>query len=178
MGYLIALGLLVAFCAALLSPYGRRLLALMAMVVIVIGVGLFALVQHANQQQAQFVQPVINDAGGNALTDAQVWGNSTATNIAPAEAPAANAAAAPSNDIAQAPVATNSAEDQRQALLRADEATGLVQWIGGKMFYCSNDQIGDSQIPRPDQLKPCPATNSVASPAATTVAMANTAAPE
>lgn len=36
MGYLVAFGLFVAFCAALLNPYGRKLLAMMFVVAAVL----------------------------------------------------------------------------------------------------------------------------------------------
>jgi len=45
MGYLIALGLFVAFCAALLNPYGRRLLATMALVGAALVAGVVILAQ-------------------------------------------------------------------------------------------------------------------------------------
>ena len=56
MGYLIALALFVAFCAALLSPYGRRLLAVMfGVLVVLIGVlwVLGSMQESARQRAAQ-----------------------------------------------------------------------------------------------------------------------------
>ena len=55
MGYLIALGLLAAFSAALLHPYGRRVLGVMALVVVVIlrAIWLIATWGDANYKRQQ-----------------------------------------------------------------------------------------------------------------------------
>jgi len=53
MGWLIALGLLIAFSAALMNPYGRRLLGVMFVVCMVVAGALYLLIQHAGKAQEQ-----------------------------------------------------------------------------------------------------------------------------
>lgn len=56
MGYLIALGLFVAFCAALLNPYGRRLLAVMLVVATVLITAGVLIGQHADASYAEGIR--------------------------------------------------------------------------------------------------------------------------
>lgn len=55
MGWLIALGLLAAFSAALMNPYGRRLLAVMFTVCVVMAGGLFLFIQHVSTAHSERV---------------------------------------------------------------------------------------------------------------------------
>jgi hypothetical protein len=141
-GWLIALGLLVAFSAALLSPYGRKLLAVM---VAVVGTLIALVVGYAWWWSSQ-QKPQPTDAPATFdVPESNVVVPATNTNgigLAPPTAPAP-----PQND-------SLSASDR--ALLEADLAMGGAQRIGDKVFFCSKGYPPpNGVIPKPDQLVPC-----------------------
>lgn len=69
MGWLVALGLLVAFSAALLHPYGRKLLAVMFGVVVVLGIVGYGLLWLGwKMQDREREQEAARDAAAHAST--------------------------------------------------------------------------------------------------------------
>ncbi|HXQ47534.1 MAG TPA: lysozyme inhibitor LprI family protein [Caulobacteraceae bacterium] len=154
MGYLIALGLLVAFSAALLSPSGRRVLAVMAGIAILGALGLYTLVKRSEVSENQGAVAIAS--GGNTLTDAQLWGNSapaapadnTSTNAAPVAAPSFDCTKAQSDtakaicaDPELASLDREMAEAYRARLV-LDPTTQARQkaWIGARDIGCQADK--------------------------------------
>jgi MFS family permease len=162
MGYLIALGLLIAFSAALLSRYGRRLLLTMCVVVAIPCAILALVIAYYNAHPHP-------DSSATAFpsTDASLTISSAAEQAAPL---GSSPAPIP---VASATVEQSQADEDR-ANLAADERSGLVQWIGGKMYYCSkNYSWPSSRPPRPQDLcdpnKAPPSAGPTASAAETVV---------
>ena len=112
-------------------------------VVVLIGGGFWLLAtlgsSHLGQPQAQAVTPA---------QDTTTLPAPPASNVQPTNAGA---------DTSTVPAPSNATDEAQTALIKADEATGLVQWIDGKMFYCTKGSpwIPEGQVPRPDQLRPC-----------------------
>jgi hypothetical protein len=75
MGYLIALGLLIAFSAALLNPYGRRLLATMFLVVCGVGLAWYILYRLNNP-----VAPLGQKPARAGMSDGELFADAASNN--------------------------------------------------------------------------------------------------